>query len=63
MRRGRSLSPRVGAARSIVIDEDGVVLSGNATIEAAAQAGIDRVKVVEADGNEIVAVQRKGLTP
>lgn len=52
----------VGAARSIVIDEDGVVLAGNATIEAAAQAGIERVRVVEADGNEIIAVQRKGLT-
>lgn len=53
----------VGAARSIVIDEDGVVLAGNATIDAAAQAGIERVRVVEADGNEIIAVQRKGLTP
>lgn len=53
----------VGAARSIVIDEAGVVLAGNATIEAAAQAGIERVRVVEADGNEIVAVRRRGLTP
>ena len=52
----------VGAARSIVIDEDGVVLAGNATIEAAAQAGIERVQVVEADGETIIAVQRKGLT-
>lgn len=52
----------VGAARSIVIDEGGVVLAGNATIEAAAQAGIERVRVVEADGNELIAVQRRGLT-
>lgn len=52
----------VGAARSIVIDEDNVVLAGNATIEAAAAAGIERVRVVEADGNEIVAVRRTGLT-
>lgn len=29
---------KVGAARSIVIDEQGVVLAGNATIQAAAQA-------------------------
>ena len=36
----------IGAARSIVIDEDGVVLAGNATIEAAVQAGIERVQVV-----------------
>jgi hypothetical protein len=53
----------VGAARSIVIDEDGVVLAGNATIDAAAQAGIERVQVVEADGETIIAVRRRGLTP
>ena len=53
----------VGAARSIVIDEDGVVLAGNATIEAAAAAGIEKVQVVEADGQTIVAVRRRGLTP
>lgn len=52
----------VGAARSIVIDEHGLVLAGNATIDAAAQAGIERVRVVEADGNEIIAVRRCGLT-
>lgn len=53
----------VGAARSIVIDEDGVVLAGNATIEAAARVGIERVQVVDADGETIVAVRRRGLTP
>ena len=53
----------VGAARSIVIDEDGVVLAGNATIEAAAQVGIERVQVVDADGETIIAVRRSGLTP
>lgn len=52
----------VGAARSIVIDEAGHVLAGNATVEAAARVGIERVKVVEASGNEIVAVRRSGLT-
>lgn len=52
----------VGAARSIVIDEDGTVLAGNATIEAAAAAGIERVQVVDADGETIVAVRRTGLT-
>ncbi len=52
----------VGAARSIVIDENGVILAGNATIEAAAQAGIENVQVVKADGNTVIAVQRTGLT-
>lgn len=52
----------VGAARSIVIDEAGTVLAGNGVIEAAAQAGIEKVRVVEADGETIIAVRRKGLT-
>ncbi|OQC57678.1 MAG: DNA methylase [Verrucomicrobia bacterium ADurb.Bin018] len=53
----------VGAARSIVIDEEGVVLAGNGVLEAAGNAGIERVQVVDADGETIVAVRRKGLTP
>lgn len=52
----------VGAARSIVINEDGVILAGNGTVEAAAQAGITRVVVVDADGETIVAVRRVGLS-
>ena len=53
----------VGAARSIVVDEDGVILAGNATIEAAAAAGIEKVQVVDTDGETIIAVRRSGLTP
>jgi DNA modification methylase len=53
----------VGAARSIVVDEDGVILAGNATVEAAAAAGIERVVFVDADGETIVAVRRRNLTP
>ena len=52
----------VGAARSIVIDEHNNILAGNATIEAAAEAGITKVRVVKATGHEIIAVQRSGLT-
>ena len=53
----------VGAARSIVIDEDGVILAGNATAEAAAEAGFTKVQIVDADGQTIIAVRRSGLTP
>jgi len=53
----------VGAARSIVIDEVNGIMAGHATVEAAAQAGITRLRVVEADGDEIIAVRRTGLTP
>jgi len=52
---------KVGGARSIVIDEDDVILAGNGVIEAAAEAGIERLRVIEADGNEIIAVRRTGL--
>jgi len=53
----------VGAARSIVIDENGVILAGNATVEAAAEAGLTKVQVVDTDGETIVAVRRMNLTP
>ncbi len=53
---------RVGAARSIVIDEQGNILAGNGTVDAAAEAGIERVQVVDADGETIIAVRRTGLT-
>ena len=52
----------VGAARSIVIDEDGVVLAGNATVEAASEVGIEQIRIVEASGHELIAVRRRGLT-
>jgi len=52
----------VGAARSIVIDENGRILAGNGTVQAAGEVGIERVQVVDADGETIVAVRRTGLT-
>ena len=52
---------RYGCARSIVIDEDGTILCGHGTVEAAASLGIERVKIVEGDGNTLIAVRRKGL--
>jgi ParB-like chromosome segregation protein Spo0J len=53
----------VGAARSIVIDEDNVILAGNATVKAARAAGLTDVRVIEADGETVIAVRRSGLTP
>tara|TARA_R110000824_G_scaffold18243_11_gene72646 strand:+ start:1250 stop:2029 length:780 start_codon:yes stop_codon:yes gene_type:complete len=53
---------KVGAGRSIVIDENNEVLAGNATIEAAGEAGITKLKVVETNGLEVIAVRRTGLT-
>ena len=53
---------RYGAARSIVIDEDNRILAGNGTIEGAKAAGIKNVRIIETDGDEIIAVKRTGLT-
>lgn len=52
----------VGAARSIVIDESGQVLAGNGVVAAAEEAGITGLRVVDVDGDTIVAVRRRGLT-
>lgn len=52
----------VGAGRSILIDKDGEIIAGNGVVEAAAQVGITKVRVIEADGNEIIAVRRSDLT-
>jgi DNA modification methylase len=53
---------RFGAARSIVIDEDGRILAGNGTVEGARKAGIDKLRIIEAEGDELIAVRRAGLT-
>ncbi len=52
----------VGAARSIVIDEDNVILAGNGVAAAAAAAGITKLRVIKAAGDELIAVRRTGLT-
>lgn len=52
-----------GAARSVVIDESGEVLAGNGVVEAAKEAGLTKVRVIDADGDTLIAVRRSGLTP
>lgn len=52
----------VGAARSIVIDEDNIILAGNGVTAAAAKAGITKLRVIDAGGDELIAVRRTGLT-
>jgi len=58
---GESLK-RYGAARSIVIDEDNTVLAGNGTLEQAQAAGISNVRIIEAEGDELIAVRRSNLS-
>jgi hypothetical protein len=54
---GTSLE-KYGAARSIVIDKDGVVRAGNGTLEAAKAAGIKEVVVIDGAPDKLVAVRR-----
>lgn len=56
----KSLS-RFGAGRSILIDKNGRIIAGNKTVENAAAIGLDRVLIVETDGNVLVAVKRKDI--
>ena len=53
---------RYGAARSIVIDEENRILAGNGTVEGAKAAGLQNVRIIESDGDEIIAIRRSGLT-
>jgi hypothetical protein len=52
---------RVGAGRSIVIDEANKVWCGNGVVEAAGQAGLEDVIVIDAEPDELVVVQRADL--
>lgn len=52
----------VGSARSIVIDENNVTLAGNGVASAAEAAGYKKIVTVDADGDTLVAVRRRGLT-
>lgn len=51
-----------GPHRSGVIDEGGRILAGNGTWRAMQQAGIEKVRVVPAQADEWVVVQRVGLS-
>jgi len=45
----------VGPGRSILIDENNVIIAGNGTVEAAAQVGITKVRIVDIPDDEILA--------
>ena len=50
-----------GAGRSIVIDRDDCIISGNGVYEQACELGLP-VKIVESDGTELIAIKRKDLS-
>jgi DNA modification methylase len=54
---------RDGFGRSILLANDGTVIAGNATMDAAASAGLDDVLVIETDGTKVIAVKRTDVAP
>ena len=52
----------LGLGRSVLLDADGIVRAGNGTITAARAAGTTKVRIIETDGTEIIAVKRTDLT-
>lgn len=47
-----------GAGRSILIDKDNNIIAGNGIVEAAGSVGLEKVRIVETSGDEIIAVKR-----
>lgn len=52
---------RVGAGRSLVATKDGTIIAGNATLEAAASAGIEEAIIVPTYGDRLIIHQRMDL--
>ena len=52
---------RNGLGRSILISADNEIIAGNGVTETAGQIGIEKVKVIETDGTEIIAVKRTDI--
>lgn len=52
---------KFGAGRSILIDRNNRIIAGNKTVENAAAIGLDKVLIVETEGDTIVAVKRTDI--
>ena len=52
---------KIGLGRSILISDDNEIIAGNGVTESAINAGIDKVRIIETDGTEIIAVKRTDI--
>ena len=50
-----------GAGRSIVLDNEDVIVAGNGVYEEARELGL-KVRVIESDGSELIAIKRTDLS-
>lgn len=51
-----------GAGRSVLLDKDNNIIAGNKSTSAAKKAGIRKVRVIETDGTELIAVKRTDIS-
>jgi hypothetical protein len=49
-----------GAGRSVLLDNDDVIIAGNCAVEQATDLGIP-IRVIDSDGSELIAVRRTDL--
>ena len=49
---------RFGAGRSITLDKNNRIISGNKTAKSAEKAGIRKVRIIDSTGDELIAVKR-----
>lgn len=47
-----------GAGRSILVDKNNKIIAGNGIVEVAGQIGLNKTKIVETTGDELVVVKR-----
>lgn len=59
----RDAIARDGFGRSLLLANDGTIIAGNATRDAAAEADLADVLVVETDGTRAIAVKRTDVAP
>lgn len=50
-----------GAGRSILVDKNDIVIAGNGVYEQAQELGL-KVRVIESDGTELIAIKRTDLS-
>lgn len=50
-----------GYGRSILISSDNVIIAGNGIAEGGGAIGMEKVKIIETDGKELVAVKRTDI--
>ena len=51
-----------GAGRSILLDKDNNIIAGNGVVETAGNIGLEKVRIVETSGDEIIAVKRTDIS-